>query len=532
MLAKTRTTDIDDSYGGIWEGRTLSSFLDVAAHSAPTATAISSDPHCVSYRELRDATASLAAAITQRWVRPHDVVTVFLPNWPETVLAIHAVTWAGCVVSPVVTTYRRAELTFILAQSRSRVIFIPHVFRGFDFVELVAETVADMADPPAVIVVRPQGDLPEGFIAFDALLHDEPAMDPIGDPSDICLLLYTSGTTSQPKGVLHSHQTIVWEMRSIIRELQLGGGDGTFMASPLGHLTGIVYGVYLPVMLTESTALLDIWDADTAADIIERFGCRVSLGATPFLRGLTTVYERRGIVCSLRVFICGGADVPPDVVMHGSQTLGCLVTRTYGLSEMPTFSISGTNAPLEQRAYTDGTPVWPAEGHLINVSDGVGELVVRGPELFLGYLDPALNEDAFTSDGYFRTGDLVSIDARGVITVRGRMKDIIIRGGENISALEIEDHLRDHVCIEDVAVVGYPDTMMGERVAAYLVVSPGFTEEPLDIGEYLKSRGLAAHKRPELIHVVAELPRTASGKVQKQLLRAQAVDSPQGSRFR
>lgn len=528
MLAPTRRVDIDYRSAGFWEDRTLSSFLDEAGTRHPEVTAITAGTHHTRYREMRRAAASLAHSISRRWLRPRDVVTVFLPNWPESALAIHAITWSGCVVSPVVTTYRRAELSFILTQSGSRAIFIPHVFRDFNFVTLLSEVIADLDDPPAVIVVRPQGDLPEGFFALDDLLDQHGSMDPAGDPADICLLLYTSGTTSAPKGVLHSHQTIIWEMRSIIRELQLGNDDSTFMASPIGHLTGIVYGVYLPTVLANSSALLDVWDAPAAADIIEQHACRVSLGATPFLQGLTTEYERRGTSSSLHTFICGGADVPADLVARGSRVLDARVTRTYGLSEMPTFSISGAGAAPEQCAHTDGTPIEPADGYLLNESDGVGELVVRGPELFLGYLDAALNDDAFTDDGYFRTGDLVSIDPAGALSVRGRMKDIIIRGGENISALEVETYLREHEGIHDAAVVGYPDVRMGERVAAFLVLASGAAEATLnDVGGYLHTRGLAAHKRPERIEIVTDLPRTASGKVQKHVLRKQI--SPQST---
>ncbi|KIU15876.1 AMP-binding protein [Mycolicibacterium llatzerense] len=519
MLVPTRTSDIDYAAIGAWDDRTLYTFLDEAISESPEAPAIRGDGTDVSYAELGRTVSTLAAAITQRWVSRHDVVTVFMPNWPEAVAAIHAVNWAGCVVSPVVTTYRRAELSFILAESGSRVIFIPHVYRGFDYVALLSAVLPDLTDPPVVVVVRPQRTLPEGFYAFDELIGEQLRMDPVGDASDICLLLYTSGTTSRPKGVLHSHQTIVWEMRSIIRELQLGAADSTFMASPIGHLTGIVYGVYLPMLLRQSTSLLDVWEAGAAVERIERHGCRISLGATPFLRGLTTEYERRTEASSLRVFICGGADVPAELVDRSSRVLNCLVTRTYGLSEMPTFSISGAEASLEQRVHTDGRPVSPAEGYVLNGEGGIGELVVRGPELFLGYLDSALNADAFTSDGFFRTGDLVAIDDSGALTVRGRMKDIIIRGGENISALEIENYLHEHPQVLDVAVVGYPDPIMGERVAAYLVVVAGVSGSSIDIGSYLQACGLAAHKRPEQVHIVADLPRNASGKVQKQLLR-------------
>lgn len=521
MLVPTRPSDVDYLGAGFWESRTLSSFLDESATSHPDATAFKTEYGPISYRSLRATTAGLAGALSAHGVRPHDVVTMFMPNWPEAALAVHAASWAGCVVNPVVSTYRRAELSYIMRQSGTRAIFIPHVFRDFDYVAMLSGIIAEMADPPVVFVVRPRSELPAGFVSFDTLTAAQVEIERIGEPTDICLLLFTSGTTSEPKGVLHSHQTIVWEMRSIIREFMLGQEDSVFMPSPIGHLTGIVYGIYLPAVLAQSVSLLDIWNPRVAASIIEAGGCRVSLGATPFLRGLTSYHQERGTTSSLRLFICGGADVPPELVAEACVTLDATVTRTYGSSELPTFSVSGPAAPVEARAQTDGLPIAPNDGRLLDPRDGVGELAVRGPEMFLGYLDADLNAAAFTPDGYFRTGDLVQFNDSGALTVRGRLKDIIIRGGENISALEVEDHLRAHPEIADAVVVGYPDEIMGSRVAAFLVLRPEClaTVSVGDVGAHLTARGLASHKRPERVAVVKELPRTASGKVQKKELR-------------
>lgn len=521
MLVPTRQPTTDYQSSGFWVDRTLPSYLEEAATTQPDVTAICDAESPMTYLELRDSAARVASALRHHGVHRGDVVSVFLPNWPEAVVVVHGVTWAGCVTNPIVTTYRRAELTYILGASNARVIFTPHVFRGFDYVALMDEVLATVQDPPLVVVVRPQGTLPPGFVSFGELLGHDQVAEPVGDPADICLMLFTSGTTSQPKGVLHSHQTVICDMRSIIDQFGLDSDDRVFMPSPVGHLTGIVYGIYLPTLLPQSTSLLDIWDAEAALAIIERDGCTASLGATPFLSGLTAAYERRGSCSSLRLFICGGADVPPDAVIRGARSFDAVVTRTYGSSEMPTFSISGPSTSERVRSQTDGLPIGPNRGYLINARDGVGELVVRGPEMFLGYLDAALNEGAFTPDGYFRTGDLVCIDDAGAISVRGRVKDIIIRGGENISAREVELKLADHPAIEEAAVVGYPDTRMGERVGAFLVLraDTATTFTLADAGAYLDAQGLAAHKRPERIEIVAELPRTASGKVHKHELR-------------
>lgn len=521
MLLPTRPSDVDYRGSGFWEDRTLSSFLDEAAETQPESIAVNTGGQPITYRQLRGSAAAIAAGLEAHGVLAHDVATIVLPNWHEAVAVIHGASWAGCVVNPVVSTYRRAELSFIVRQSGSRALFILHRFREFDYVAMVSEMIRDLPDPPLVVVVRPQGALPAGFVSFDELSEQPAVMARRGAPEDICLLLYTSGTTSEPKGVLHNHQTVVWEMRSIIREFGLGSGDVTFMASPVGHLIGIVYGVYLPALLGESVSLLDIWSADAAVSIVERDRCRVSLGATPFLRGLVSAYRQRGANSSLRLFICGGADVPADLVAEGCDVLDAVVTRTYGSSELPTFSVSGLDTTVETRSCTDGLPIHPAQGRLIDARNGVGELAVRGPELFLGYLDASLNTTAFTPDGYFRTGDLVEFGADGSVTVRGRVKDIIIRGGENISALEVETNLRGHEAIADVAVVGYPDPTMGERIAAFLVLHDGWVESPSprELSSFLQAAGLAAHKCPETVEVVGVLPTTATGKVRKQVLR-------------
>ena len=270
-------------------------------------------------------------------------------------------------------------------------------------------------------------------------------------------------------------------------------------------------------MTGAAVGLLDVWDPVVAADMIERLECRFTVAATPFLQGLSDEYRRRGHPSALRSFACGGADVPPELVRAAGRALGAEVCRVYGSSEFPTFSCGRLGDPIERRADTDGIAIGEAVGVIDGHAD-VGELLVRGPELFHGYFDDALNASAFTSDGLFRTGDLASIDADGYITIRGRIKDIILRNGENISAREIEDVLYEHPDIVDVAVVAVPDARTGERACA-AVVSTNHGLVLADLQAFLRDAGLATQKWPETLRLVPELPRTASGKVQKFLLR-------------
>jgi acyl-CoA synthetase (AMP-forming)/AMP-acid ligase II len=425
-----------------WSDRRLGSLLEAAGRSRPDAEAVAEGQSRLTYRQLLAAAEALAAGFDRLGLRRGEPLCLILPNWAETVVAMHAALRLGAVVNPVVPIYRDREIGFILRQSRPAVVVIPHRFRRFDFVEMMQRLLPTLDQRPSVVVARPEGPLPAGFIPWGNALSPGAERALTGSAEDICLLLYTSGTTADPKGVLHSHQTLEYEIRSIADLFGLGAADTVFMPSPLTHITGFLYGVLLPAMLGSSCVLLDVWDAHVAHRLIEAERCR----------------------------------------------------------------------------FTDGRPIGPVEVRLDHDGDGPGELLVRGPELFLGYLDPELNDDSFTADGFFRTGDLASIDA-GTVTIRGRLKDIIVRGGENISAKEVEDLLFEHPDVADVAVVAMPDPVLVERVCAFVIPAGGSIPTLASLTELLSDRGLARQKHPERLVLIDELPKTASGKVQKFALR-------------
>lgn len=296
------------------------------------------------------------------------------------------------------------------------------------------------------------------------------------------------------------------------------------MPSPVGHVTGLVYGVLMPLLMDGRCVLQADWDAAAGADLIERHGGTVCVGATPFLRGLTDEYRRRGTTSALRAFICGGADVPPSLVREAEAALGATVARAYGLTEMPTVTCGGPDDPEAIRADTNGRLTGSSQARVtVSEAGGAGELEVRGPELCLGYLDPADTAAAFTADGWFRTGDLARLGPDHDVTIAGRVKDIVVRGGENISTKEVEDYLAAHPRVADAAIVGVPDDRLGERACAFVVAAgqpPGLAE----LAAYLSGQGIARHKLPEYLLVVPDLPRTLSGKVQKFRLRQQAAE--------
>jgi cyclohexanecarboxylate-CoA ligase len=522
------TRPIDTVYrDSSWEGRSIATLLDVRLESAPEDLAIVDGAISMTYRELGRAVRAVAQGLSDVGVTVGSSVLVQLPNWWEALVVYHAITSLGAVINPVIPIYRQSEVGFIIEESCPSAIVVPDEFRGFEHRRMIDEILA--ARPrgdtvhPALVVVRPRRDVPAPWTTFDRLLAspDDADARPRSDPpaESIAMLLYTSGTTAAPKGVLHSHETLVYETRSIQQWFGLGAADHIFMGSPVTHITGFLFAYILPAMTGAAVGLLDVWDVGKAADLIEAMECRFTAAATPFLQGLSDEYGRRGHRSALRCFACGGADVPPDLVRVASRTLGVDVCRVYGSSEFPTYSCGRVGDPIDRRAHTDGFPIGDVAGRLDTVGpDGIGELLVKGPELFHGYLDARLNETSFTDDGYFRTGDLASIDDDGYVTIRGRLKDIIIRNGENISAREVEDLLYTHPDIDDVAVVALPDSRTGERACAAVVSRRADLSLP-ELQVFLRAAGVATQKWPEELRIVAELPRTASGKVQKFLLR-------------
>lgn len=502
-----------------WSSRTLGSALDAAAQRDPAGLALVDGDQRLSWSELSRHVQEVAEGLLRAGVRRGDVVSVMLPNWSEASIAMQAALRIGAVVNPIVAIYRDSEVDFILRQSQAAAIVIPHHFRGFDYVEMMQRVLVGLEDAPVVIVARSQTPLPAGFIQWGDLGVPQARVPDTAAAEDVCLLLYTSGTTSAPKGVLHSHNTLEYECRSIVRLFGLGAADTVFMPSPLTHITGFLFGVLMPPMTGAAAVLLDVWEPKEAHVLIEAEQCRFTMAATPFLAGLVQEYERCATPSALRVFTCGGADVPPELIRRAAEVLQACVVRVYGSSEFPTASCGARDSSGRVAAETDGLPIGAARVR-VNAEPGVtGELLLRGPELFLGYLDAGLNADSFTADGWFRTGDLASVDDEGAVTIRGRIKDIILRGGENISAREVEDLLFEHAGVAEVAIVGMPDPILVERICAFVVPAAG-SQLTLDaLCAVLHERRTARQKHPERLEIVDALPKTASGKVQKFLLR-------------
>lgn len=516
--------------GGYWRDQPIGHFLTRAAGRYPSATAVIDGDRRLTFTDVDREATRLAAALHARGVTADDVVSFQLPNCAEAVIVFHAVMKLGAVANPIVPIYRSRELRFILGQSRAKVVFIPSELRGVDVDEMYRDLAADLPDLEWVISLGPaSGGLTAGW--SDVMDSVTPEMinkvrtveTPVAD--DVCLLLYTSGTTADPKGALHSHNTLIYENFSMVDWFGLNETDVIFNPSPVTHVTGINCALILPFLLGSPVVLQDAWDPDVALQRIVAERASFMIFSTPFLRGLLDAAEATGTpTTSIRYIVCGGADIPDTLTAAATDRLGTVV-RMYGATEGPSVSTADRWDPLYLRINTDGRPIGPTEllvtdsaGGSVPIGD-VGEIIWRGPDTFLGYLEPDLNTDAFTPDGFFRTGDLGRFDSSGGLHIVGRIKDIINRSGEKISAHDVENQLSAHPAVVEVAVVAGPDPRTGERGCAFVVTRD---HRDLTLGEvhaFLLDREIAVQKIPESVFVVDSLPKTASGKVQKFALR-------------
>jgi len=527
----TRLTQLDaarHTEAGAWRNVTLADCARHQAQRAPERVAVVEGARSGTFGEVLAKAQRLAAAFAALGLRPGDVVSLQLPNWAETMVVNLAACMTGLVVNPIVPIYRESEVGYILKDARARLFLVPQVFRGFDYPAMAQRLRIQLPDLRHVVIVRGQA---EGCLSYEELLTrgDAPGLlVPGPDPNAVKLVLYTSGTTGTPKGVLHSHNTIMSEVDAVIRYWGIHERDVVLMPSPVTHITGYLYALEIAFAAGVKVVLMERWNATEAVELIGRHGVTFSVGATPFLKELVAEVEAHGAqLPSLRRFMTGGAPVPPEVIRRASRVLpDCLTFRVYGSTEAPTVTL-GIRDPSEAElgAVTDGRIV-NHEVRIVDPASGValdegleGEICTRGPEVMLGYADPRHNDEAFDKDGYFHTGDLGYYSNGEFLTVSGRKKDLIIRGGENLSPKEIEDALHRHPAIQEVACVAMPHERLGETVCAFVIPRPGCTVDVSMVAAFLEQSGLARQKFPERVELVDDLPRTASGKVQKNLLR-------------
>lgn len=540
---QTRLTDAmiaEYETSGRWAGLTIADRARDCAAKMPDATALVDGDATLSFRTLYARAAGLADAFRRRGLKPGDVVSFQLPNWHEALIINLAAAMCGVVVNPIVPIYRDSEVGFILRDVRAKMLFIPERLRSIDYVEMVDRIRGDLRDLQHVVLVR--GEARAGYDSFAEwcpATAGEMGADRFDDvdANAVKLVLYTSGTTGVPKGVLHSHNTLGAEIDAFRGLRALTSDDVIFMPSPVTHIAGYLYGMELMFTAGIKTVLMERWNASEAVDLIMSHAATFTAAATPFLAEIVHELERRGETAgSLRFFGCGGAPVSPELVERAQTVLPlCESSRAYGLTEAPTISVSiRPGDPPELAAITDGSIVNnevrihdPVSGAILPAG-AEGEIAVRGPEVTLGYADPAATAAAFDADGFFHTGDLGFVSHGTYVTITGRMKDLIIRGGENIAPKEIEDAIHRHPAVLETSVVAMPHARLGETPAAFVVLREGAVLEFGELIAFLEEQKLARQKLPEKLIVTASLPRNAAGKVLKHDLRKWLEQSPSG----
>jgi len=533
ILTQDRIEEMNEK--GLWPKGLLLDHVERWAVEQPDAVAITcinsmrGRTETVSYRQLLRIARRIAVGLADLGVQKGEVVSFQMPNWWEFAALHLACLHIGAITNPVMPIFRQRELSFMLDYAESKVFIAPKTFRGFDHEAMTAALRPKLPHLEHVYFLDGEGDTSFEARFIDRRWEEEVDAEALfaarrPDPNDIIELLYTSGTSGVPKGVLHTSNTLLSLVDTGRMRLGLTKDDIVFMPSPMAHQTGFLYGMSMALVLGTKLVLQDIWSAEVAARRIHDERVTYTMASTPFLADLANSPALDVCdVSSFRMFCSAGAPIPRILVENATTRLGAQILSGWGMTENGLVTTTRPGDPDEKIFGTDGAAVdhaavriVDADGHPVapNVE---GRLQAQSAGMFVGYLK---RPDAYESyDGWFETGDLARIDADGYIRIVGRAKDIIIRGGENIPVVEVEEQIYRHPAVEDVAVVAMPDERLGERGCAFVQTKPGanFTFEAMI--EHLMEAGMSKTYLPEKLELVDAFPRTASGKIQKFELR-------------
>jgi acyl-CoA synthetase len=512
---------------GAWDDRSLGQFLADALLADPSRRFriwSPTHPHTSTVGEVYEDALRVAGGLRDLGLGPGDLVAFQLPNWVEAAATFYACAMLGVTIVPIVHFYGPKEVSFILRQSRARAHIVVAGYGSRDYQEELATIRDGMDDLERVIVV---GGAPAGAdMAFDDLRAAEPIDGPAEvDPDSPALIGYTSGTTADPKGVVHTHRTLGCEVRQLSSH-QAERDRPNLVGAPVGHAIGMLAGLLCPLVGGKPLYMIDGWDPPTVLDAMVEEGIGAGSGSTYFFTSLLDCPGFGPQHVELMRFVGLGGSPIPNAVAERADDLGISLVRAYGCTEHPSVTGSQHSDPREKRIHTDGRPLEWVEVRLVN-EDGhdvevgqPGEILSRGPDRFAGYTDPALTAESIDADGWFSTGDIGVLDPEGYLTITDRVKDIIIRGGENVSAAEVEQLLAHMDGVAEVAVVAAPDERLGEHGCAFFRMQAGVEAPDLEaVRAHLSAAGLARQKWPEETRTVDELPRTPSGKIQKFVLR-------------
>jgi acyl-CoA synthetase (AMP-forming)/AMP-acid ligase II len=513
---------------GLWDDRTLGQLLSDALYEDPTRRFriwSPTNPYLGTVGEVYEEALRVAAGLRAQGFGPGDIVAFQLPNWFEAAVTFYACTIVGVTIVPIVIFYGPKEVGFILRQSGARAFIVVSAYGKRDFLAELSTIRDGLDDLETVFVVGDTGGAPD-LVPFDTLRDAEPMDGPVAvDPDSPAVIGYTSGTTADPKGVVHTHRTLGCEVRQLSGH-QANRDRASLVGAPVGHAIGMLGGLLCPLVGGKPIYMIDGWDPPTVLAAMVEEDISAGSGSTFFFTSLLDSPDFTPQHVELMHFIGLGGSPIPDAVAERAEDLGISLVRSYGSTEHPSITGSEHEAPREKRIHTDGKPLEGVEirtvdeaGHDVGVGQP-GEIISRGPDRFAGYTDPALNAEAIEPEGWLHTGDIGIIDADGYLTITDRLKDIIIRGGENVSAAEVEQLLAHMKGVAEVAVVAAPDERLGEHGCAFFRMQPGVEAPDLEeVKAHLSDAGLARQKWPEELRVVDELPRTPSGKIQKFVLR-------------
>ncbi len=514
---------------GLWGDASLADYWQQTARAMPDKIAVV-DNHGASYTysALDHAASCLANWMLAKGIESGDRIAFQLPGWCEFTVIYLACLKIGAVSVPLLPSWREAELVWVLNKCQAKMFFAPTLFKQTRPVDLILPLQNQLPQLQQIVGVDKLAPATSSLSLIQIIADNTPLTTAITTHGDeLAAVLFTSGTEGLPKGVMLTHNNILASERAYCARLNLTWQDVFMMPAPLGHATGFLHGVTAPFLIGARSVLLDIFTPDACLALLEQQRCTCMLGATPFVYDLLNLLEKQPAdLSALRFFLCGGTTIPKKVARECQQR-GIKLLSVYGSTESSPHAVVNLDDPLSRFMHTDG---YAAAGVEIKVVDDArktlppgceGEEASRGPNVFMGYFDePELTARALDEEGWYYSGDLCRMDEAGYIKITGRKKDIIVRGGENISSREVEDILLQHPKIHDACVVAMPDERLGERSCAYVVLkAPHHSLSLEEVVAFFSRKRVAKYKYPEHIVVIEKLPRTASGKIQKFLLR-------------
>ncbi|EEZ5598104.1 medium-chain fatty-acid--CoA ligase [Escherichia coli] len=514
---------------GLWGDASLADYWQQTARAMPDKIAVV-DNHGASYTysALDHAASCLANWMLAKGIESGDRIAFQLPGWCEFTVIYLACLKIGAVSVPLLPSWREAELVWVLNKCQAKMFFAPTLFKQTRPVDLILPLQNQLPQLQQIVGVDKLAPATSSLSLSQIIADNTSLTTAITTHGDeLAAVLFTSGTEGLPKGVMLTHNNILASERAYCARLNLTWQDVFMMPAPLGHATGFLHGVTAPLLIGARSVLLDIFTPDACLALLEQQRCTCMLGATPFVYDLLNVLEKQPAdLSALRFFLCGGTTIPKKVARECQQR-GIKLLSVYGSTESSPHAVVNLDDPLSRFMHTDG---YAAAGVEIKVVDDArktlppgceGEEASRGPNVFMGYFDePELTARALDEEGWYYSGDLCRMDEAGYIKITGRKKDIIVRGGENISSREVEDILLQHPKIHDACVVAMSDERLGERSCAYVVLkAPHHSLSLEEVVAFFSRKRVAKYKYPEHIVVIEKLPRTTSGKIQKFLLR-------------